>query len=186
VGVGQRNSSSAGAVSHEELERDVVARLTSMEDIVVSEVQLDRDQSRVTIRNLPDIPGTSARIFAAVAEGGVMVDLIVQNAGHSGQANLSFTVARSDLEQCLLLVREVLDRLEGLELTFDREIAKLSVSGIGLRSHTGVGDKMFRALAEAEINVQMISTSEIRISTVIALNRADEALKCLNATFGLA
>jgi aspartate kinase len=115
-----------------------------------------------------------------------MVDLIVQNAGHSGQANLSFTVARSDLEQCLLLVREVLDRLEGLELTFDREIAKLSVSGIGLRSHTGVGDKMFRALAEAEINVQMISTSEIRISTVIALNRADEALKCLNATFGLA
>src|SRR5205085_12478054 len=91
-------------VSHEELERDVVARLTSMEDIVVSEVHLDRDQARVTIRGLPDVPGVSAQLFAAVAEGGVMVDLIVQNAGRGGHANLSFTVPQSDLEQCLLLV----------------------------------------------------------------------------------
>jgi aspartate kinase len=186
VGVVQRCIPSANGVSHEELERDVVARLTSMEDIVVSEVQLERDQSRVTIRNLSDVPGTSAKVFAAVAEGGVMVDLIVQNAGHSGQANLSFTVPRSDLEQCLLLVREVLETGEGVELAYDREIAKLSVSGIGLRSHTGVGDKMFRALAEASINVQMISTSEIRISTVVALHRGEDALQCLNKTFGLA
>jgi aspartate kinase len=157
-----------------------------MEDIVVSEVHLDRDQARVTIRGLPDEPGVSAQLFAAVAEGGVMVDLIVQNAGRSGHANLSFTVRQSDLEQCLLLVRAVLDQWSIAQLTFDRDIAKLSVMGIGLRSHTGVGDKMFRALAEAAINVQMISTSEIRISTVVAVADSDRAHQCLLATFGLA
>ncbi|HVW03001.1 MAG TPA: ACT domain-containing protein, partial [Planctomycetaceae bacterium] len=176
----------AGGVSHEELERDVVSRLSSMEDIVVSEVQLDREQSRVTIRNLPDIPGVSAQIFAAVAQGGVMVDLIVQNISHSGHANLSFTVPKKDLEQCLLLVREVSGAWESARLSYDREIAKLTVMGIGLRSHTGVGDRMFRALAEANVNVQMISTSEIRISTVVALDRGEEAHRCLLTTFGLA
>ena len=172
-------------IAHDDLERDVVARLSHMEDIVVSEVHLDRDQSRVTIRNLPDIPGTSAEIFAAVAEGGVMVDLIVQNAGRSGSASISFTVPRSDLEQCLLLVREVLEHWDAAEISYEREIAKLSVVGIGLRSHTGVGDRMFKALAEANINVQMISTSEIRISTVIALNRGEDAHRSLLQAFGL-
>ena len=176
----------ADGVSHEDLERDVVSRLSSMEDIVVSEVQLDREQSRVTIRNLPDIPGVSAQIFAAVAQGGVMVDLIVQNISHSGHANLSFTVPKKDLEQCLLLVREVVGAWESARLSYEREIAKLTVMGIGLRSHTGVGDRMFRALAEANVNVQMISTSEIRISTVVALDRGEEAHRCLLNTFGLA
>jgi aspartate kinase len=176
----------ADGVSHEDLERDVVSRLSSMEDIVVSEVQLDREQSRVTIRNLPDIPGVSAQIFAAVAQGGVMVDLIVQNISHSGHANLSFTVPKKDLEQCLLLVREVSGAWESAGLSYDREIAKLTVMGIGLRSHTGVGDRMFRALAEANVNVQMISTSEIRISTVVALDRGEQAHRCLLNTFGLA
>ena len=154
--------------SRVELERDVVAKLSSMEDIVVSEVQLDAEQSRITIGNVPDVPGVAAAVFTAVAEGGVMVDMIVQNISHSGHAHLSFTVPRTDLDQCLLLLREALEQWEEAELSFDREIAKLSVMGIGLRSHTGVGEKMFRALGEANINIQMINTSEIRMSVAVA------------------
>jgi aspartate kinase len=157
-----------------------------MEDIVVSEVQLDADQSRVTITNLPDEPGVAAEVFTAVAEGAVMVDMIVQNVGHRGNARLSFTVPRDDVDQCLLLLREVTEQWDGVELSSDRNIAKLTVMGIGLRSHTGVGERMFRALAEANINVEMINTSEIRISTVVAPDRGEEALRCLLETFGLA
>jgi aspartate kinase len=166
------------------LEREVVAQLASMEDIVVSEVCLDIAQARVTIRDLPDTPGIAAQIFSAVAEGGMMVDMIVQNISHSGRASLTFTVPRPDLEQCLLLTREVLETWPGAELSFDEDMAKLSVVGIGLRTHTGVGDKMFRALADAGINVQIINTSEIRVCAVVAGNRGRAALDCLNRAFG--
>jgi len=167
-----------------DLEREVVAQLASMEDIVVSEVCLDTAQARVTIRNLPDIAGVAAEVFSAVAEGGVMVDMIVQNVSHSGRASLSFTVPRPDLEQCLLLLREVIESWPGAELSFDEDMAKLSVVGIGLRTHTGVGAKMFRALADAGINVQLINTSEMRICAVVAGERGQAALTCLNREFG--
>ena len=167
-----------------DLEREVVAQLASMEDIVVSEICLDTAQARVTIRSLPDIPGVAADVFSAVAEGGVMVDMIVQNVSHSRRSSLSFTVPRPDLEQCLLLVREVIERWPGAELSFDEDMAKLSVVGIGLRTHTGVGEKMFRALAEAGINVQLINTSEIRICAVVAGDRGPAALERLNREFG--
>jgi aspartate kinase len=167
-----------------DLEREVVAQLASMEDIVVSEVCLDTAQARVTVRNLPDIPGVAADVFSAVAEGGVMVDMIVQNVGHSRRSSLSFTVPRADLEQCLLLLREVIERWPGGELSFDEDMAKLSVVGIGLRTHTGVGEKMFRALAEAAVNVQLINTSEIRICAVIAGEKGPAALERLNREFG--
>ncbi|MBM3968943.1 MAG: aspartate kinase [Planctomycetes bacterium] len=169
--------------SRDELERDVVSRLAHMEDIVVSEVLLDADQSRVSIRNLPDEPGVAAKIFTAVAEGGVMVDMIVQNISQRGHANLSFTVLRKDLDQCLLLVREVLEPWRDAALSFERDIAKLSVMGIGLRSHTGVGEKMFRALAGANVNIQMVSTSEIRISAVVSPTDGQPALQALLKTF---
>ena len=107
----------------------------------------------------------------------------MQNEGHQGQAHLSFTVPKADLDQCLLLVREVLDQWDDAKLSYDAEIAKLSVVGIGLRSHTGVGEKMFTALADADINVQMINTSEIRISAVVAIDRGEDALAALQTTF---
>lgn len=172
-------------ISRDELERSVVSRLASMEDIVVSEVQLDTQQSRITVRNIADQPGVAAEIFAAVAEGGVMVDLIVQNIGHGHQADISFTVPRGDLESCLLLLRELVERWPGTEINFDKEIAMLSVMGIGLRSHTGVGEKMFRALANATVNVQMVNTSEIRISAVVSPRDASKAHHALLTTFGL-
>ena len=172
-------------VSRDELERDVVSRLASMEDIVVSEVQLDTNQSRITVRNIADEPGVAADVFAAVAEGGVMVDLIVQNIGHGHQADISFTVPRADLERCLLLLRELIERWPGTKISYEKEIAMLSVMGIGLRSHTGVGEKMFRALASVFVNIQMVNTSEIRISAVVAPKDAIKAHAALLSTFGL-
>lgn len=185
IGYRQTDSSTTSDETRDALERDVVSRLASMEDIVVSEVQLDTEQSRVTIRHVADQPGVAAEVFAAVAEGGVMVDLIVQNISQGKQADLSFTVPRGDLERCLLLLREVIERWPGAELSFEKHIAMLSVMGIGLRSHTGVGEKMFRALATAGVNVQMVNTSEIRISVVVAPKEASKAHTALLNTFGL-
>jgi aspartate kinase len=184
VGCSPSTRSAAKPHAGPDLEREIVAQLASMEDIVVSEVCLDTAQARVTLRNLPDVPGIAADVFSAVAEGGMMVDMIVQNVSHSGRASLSFTVPRPDLEQCLLLLREVMESWPGAELSFDEDMAKLSVVGIGLRTHTGVGEKMFRALAEAGINVQLINTSEMRICAVVAGPRGPAALDRLNREFG--
>jgi aspartate kinase len=184
VGVRQTNGGRP-TVGQDELLKEVVGRLSHMEDIVVSEVQLDDSQARITIDNLPDKPGVCAQLFAAVAEGDLMVDMIVQNVSHAGRSEISFTVPRNDLQRCLLLVREVMSAWSGSELSFETEIAKLTVMGIGLRTHTGVGDRMFKALAEAGINVQMINTSEIRISVVVARDRGTAAHACLLKTFGL-
>lgn len=183
VGSGNLNGHGDDAISHEELERSVVARLSSMEDIVVSEVVLEPDQARVTLRNIPDQPGISAKIFTAIAQGGVMVDIIVQNTGHDGTASLTFTVPRTGLEECLKLLQPILSEWTGTQMVHDSHIAKISVMGIGLRSHTGVGDKMFRALAEADINVQMITTSEIRISVLIDHDSGKAAEACLLQAF---
>lgn len=185
IGYRQNSSEVKVHIPREELERDVVSRLASMEDIVVSEVQLDVEQSRVTVRHVADQPGVAADVFGAVAEGGVMVDLIVQNISHGRHADLSFTVPRGDLERCLLLLRELTERWPGTQLSFEKDIAMLSVMGIGLRSHTGVGERMFQALAEAGINVQMVNTSEIRISVVVAPLDAAKANETLLSTFEL-
>jgi len=181
--VGYVQNSAPTELTRDDLERDVVARLAHMEDIVVSEVTLDNMQSRVTVAQLPDEPGVAAELFSAVAEGGIMVDMIVQNASQQRDAHLSFTVPRIDLEKCLLLTREVLEQWPDASLSYDAEIAKLSVAGIGLRSHTGVGEKMFRSLAEAGINIQLINTSEIRLSAVVAANQGEDALQKLLETF---
>lgn len=171
--------------AREELEQEVVAGLTSMEDIVVSEVELDAAQSRVTLTNLPDVPGVAASIFSAVAEGGIMVDMIVQNVSLNGLTSLSFTVPRDDLDQCLLLTRAVVEKWEDGILSYDRDIAKLSIMGIGLRSHTDVGERAFRALAEAEINVQLINTSEVRMSAIVEADQGQHALNKLLEAFDL-
>lgn len=174
--------------SEEDLERralEIVEQLVAMEDIVVSEVQLDTTQSRVTMTRLPDVPGVAAKLFAAVAEGGVMVDMIVQNVSRHGHSNISFTVPREDIDRCLLLIREVAEPWADAKLDYDRNIAKLTVEGIGLRSHTGVGEKMFRAFAEKNVNVELINTSEIRISAVVDAEQGEQAAQILAETFGL-
>lgn len=166
--------------------QEVITSLGSMEDIVVSEVQLDTEQSRVTIGNLPDEVGVAARVFEAVANGGIMVDMIVQNMSHDSHASISFTVPRDSLADCRSLVGDVIKRWPDATLSHARDIAKLSVMGIGLRSHTGVGQTMFRALADADVNVDMINTSEIRISAVVSAEGGETAHRALLQAFGLA
>jgi aspartate kinase len=185
IGYAQRDEHAPPKMAREELERDVVSRLASMEDIVVSDVLLDEQQSRVTLRQIADQPGIAAEVFAAVAEGGVMVDMIVQNVSRDGYAALSFTVPRKDLERCLLLLRELIERWPGSELSYAKEIALLTVIGIGLRSHTGVGERMFRTLSEANVNVQLVNTSEIRFGVVIAPTNAARAHQALITAFAI-
>lgn len=185
--IGEHNSHgrSVRQMNEDELLQAVVGRLGSMEDIVVSEVLLDESQSRVTVHNIPDQPGICTRLFTAVANGHVMVDMIVQNISHSGQAGVSFTVPRSDLDRCLELVHAVLDEWEGASVSCAREIAKLEVTGIGLRTHTGVGERMFRALGDAGVNVRMINTSEVRISALVDTDQGAAGYAALKSAFGL-
>lgn len=166
-------------------EVEAIVGLSNMEDIVVSEVDVDASQARVTVRGLPDDPGVAAELMTAVAEGDVMVDMIVQNTAEHGTANLTFTVPEESLGECLLLVRAVCEQWPEIEIEHSAEIAKLSVLGIGLRSHTDVGRKMFTALAENDINIIIIGTSEIRMSAIIHRDQAETARVALERAFGL-
>lgn len=167
----------------EKRERQVVLQLANMEDIVVSDVLVDTNQARVTILNLADEPGIAAGLFTVVAQGGVMIDMIVQNVSQQGRTNITFTVPRADLQKCLDIVRGAIDLNDGVTLNWDENIAKVSVAGIGLRSHTGVGQKMFHALAENNINILLVGTSEMRMTAVIKRDQAEVAEKALAAMF---
>lgn len=180
--LGIRNGTAAASP---QLTADIISRLDSMESIVVSDITADTDQSRVTLSNLPDDPGIAEAVFTAIAEGGVLVDMIVQNAALDGKATISFTVPRSDLDCAILLLREVMETYAGSVVTSDRRIGKISVAGIGLRSHTEVGARMFRCLATNRINVEMINTSELKLCVVISANDAALAMTHLRAEFGL-
>jgi aspartate kinase len=154
-----------------------------MEDLAVSDVTLDSGQSRVALSEIPDEPGIAARIFSTIALGGVVVDMIVQNVGGDGRASLSFTVPRGDYERTLKLSQQVLEKLGAGTLSSEPDIAKLSLYGIGMRSHTGVATRMFEALAARQINVRMINMSENCVSTVVESGRGDDALAALEDAF---
>ncbi|MFN9719556.1 MAG: aspartate kinase, partial [Planctomycetota bacterium] len=164
---------------------DIVSRLEGMESILVSDISADVDQSRITLSSLPDDPGIAENVFTAIAEGGVLVDMIVQNAARNSEASISFTVPTADLDRSLLLLREVLETYSGSSMTSDRRIGKLTIAGIGLRSHTDVGRRVFRTLGDHQINVQMINTSEIKLSIVIDESESERALGLLRSEFGL-
>jgi aspartate kinase len=168
-----------------EVVADIVSRLEGMESILVSDVSADTQQSRITVTGLPDDPGVARDVFAAIGEGGVLVDMIIQNVARDGRASISFTVPGSDLDRSLKLLQPFLDAHTGTTLTSDRHICKLTIAGIGLRSHTDVGRRVFRTLAEQQINVEMLNTSEIKLSIVIAVTQADRALQSLRSEFGL-
>jgi aspartate kinase len=148
----------------------VIARLqgVDMEELTIDDVALDQSQARVTIVGVPDTPGVAARVFEQVAAAGVFVDMIVQSYnGQHNQATLSFTVAASQCHEAVRVATQLADVFHCQAVTSSPSIAKLSVSGVGLRSHTGVAIRMFRALAEAGINVEMINTSEVRVNVVV-------------------
>jgi aspartate kinase len=166
--------------------RDLMARLSSMEDIVVSEIKLATDHGQITIFDLPDQPGNCSRIFQAVAAGGIVVDMIVQNLGGAGRAELSFSVPKDDLTRALKRTQDAVRAIDaGSRVVGDSDIAVLFVFGVGMRTHTGVARKMFGALAERGINIRMINTSEVCISVVVERSRGEEALAALRSTFAL-
>ena len=155
-----------------------------MEKVVVRGVAVDKDQAKVVVSSIADKPGTAARVFRALAEASINVDMIVQNVGRGGLANLSFTVPLSEKDRAVAALAPAL-RETGGEVSFDERIAKLSVVGVGMRTHSGVAATLFDALARAGINLELISTSEIKISVIIAKDRADEAARAAHTACGL-
>ena len=166
----------------------VVPEEQEMEKVVVSGVTVARDEAKITVEDLPDSPGIAARLFTPLSDGGVVVDMIIQNASTDGTTDMTFTVPSIDRKRtCDILKREVPDLVgkDGERVVFDDEICKVSVVGVGMRSHAGVAKKMFQLLAADGINIQLISTSEIKISCVVAKKYAELALRALHDGFAL-
>jgi aspartate kinase len=162
---------------------DIVARLQRMEDLTIEDVQLDETQGRVTLTRIPDKPGIAAQIFEAVAAENLLVDMIVQGAGRDGLANLSFTVPRDSVGQAVAVVQQTAEQFGCGPVASDPAIDILSVYGIGIRTHVGVGVRMFKALSEANINVELINTSEVRVNVVIDENKGSAGLAALKRAF---
>jgi len=163
----------------------IIKEAKKMEDVLVRGVAVNKDEAKVTICDVPDKPGLAARIFKGLADGDINVDMIVQNVSRTGATDVSFTVNGSDLMRTLKCAREISDNIKAHGVTYDKDIAKVSVVGVGMRSHSGVASKMFKALASRNINIEMISTSEIKISCVIDKSRADDAVKAIHREFRL-
>jgi aspartate kinase len=165
---------------------ELAARLAGMEDILISGVHLNSDHGRITIAGLPDRPGHCSRVFEAVAKGGIVVDMIVQNLTEAGRAELSFSVPRTDLGKAATLVKQLVGGIDSAaRVTADDQIAVLFVFGVGMRTHTGVARKMFGALAARGINIAMINTSEVCISVVVDRSKGEEALAALREVFAV-
>lgn len=157
----------------------------NMEDIIVSGVTLDELEAKVAIRNVPDIPGVSMQVFGPIAEGDINVDMIIQNTGDDGRADLSFTVPKQDLKRSEKIILSLKDTLKFTRIDTDESIAKVSIVGLGMRSHAGVAARAFKILADNNINIDMISTSEIKISVVVDQKDGKKAVQVLHDGFGL-
>ena len=161
----------------------IVQRLQGMEDLTIEDITLDDRQARVTITDVPDSPGVAASVFDAISTGDIFVDMIVQSEARDERASLSFTVLQSHLEQSLQRAEEIGRKLGCGPVTHSRKVAKLSVSGIGMRSHTGVAIRMFEALAKSGINVEMVNTSEVRVNVVVDGGASKKGLQALQEAF---
>jgi aspartate kinase len=158
----------------------------AMEKAVISGVAFNRDEAKITVHDVPDRPGVAYAILGPIAEANIDVDVIVQNVGHDGMTDLSFTVNRSDCARAMKILKEqVQPHIKCREVTGDERIAKLSLVGVGMRSHVGIASQMFRTLAEEGINIQMITTSEIKISVVIDEKYLELAVRVLHNAFEL-
>ena len=156
-----------------------------MEAVLVSGIAYDKDQARVTLCGLPDRPGVSASVFSPLAENGIMVDMIIQTASREGVTDMTFTVSRKDLEKALALMEAKVAEIGGTGVESAPRVAKVSVIGVGMRNHTGVASKAFAALQRENINILMISTSEIKISCLIDEKYTELAVRTLHDAFEL-
>jgi len=156
-----------------------------MENVVIRGVSVERNQAKVTIVQVPDRPGTAARIFTALADTGIIIDMIVQNVSVSGTTDISFTLSKDELPKVEQVLQPVAKEISALDLIAQDGIAKLSVVGIGMRSHSGVAARLFEALSAGGINIQMISTSEIKIAVILDEKMVDKAAGLAHDAFGL-
>lgn len=158
-----------------------------MEEAIISGVAHDRSEAKITIAGIPDAIGRAAQIFGIIAAAGINIDMIVQNASRvmNGRTDLSFTLPMDNGRTAVEALREARASIGYEQLLYDDQVGKVSVIGVGMRSHPGVTSTFFQALAEAGINLQMISTSEIRISVVVAAEQVDEAVRVAHTAFGL-
>ena len=163
----------------------VVNENSGMERLVVSGVTHDKNQARITLKKVPDQPGIAAKIFTPIADSGIVVDMIIQNTRAGGQTDLTFTVPKIEFKRAIEIQKNVAEEIGAEEVFGDENIAKVSVIGVGMKDHSGVASKMFLTLSRENINIMMISTSEIRISCVIEEKYTELAVRVLHTAFGL-
>jgi aspartate kinase len=155
----------------------------SMEDVLVSGVTLDQNQSKITIVGVEDRPGLAARIFGPIAAAGIVVDMIIQNASDVGRTDMTFTVGRDDLRRALEIVRQISGEIGASGVRHEDQVAKVSIVGLGMRTHAGVAARMFEVLANERINIEMIATSEIKVSVVVNSKYGELAMRALHDAF---
>ncbi len=163
----------------------VVKEETAMEKVLVTSVAYNKDEAKVSLRHVPDVPGVAARIFSPLAEHNIVVDVIIQNISKDGFTDLTFTVPRSELKAAIDIIRPTAEKIGVSEIITDENVSKVSIIGVGMKTHAGVAAKMFQALSSEGINIQMISTSEIKISCVIQEKYTELAVRALHDAFEL-
>lgn len=156
-----------------------------MEQPVISGIAFNRDEAKITVRGVPDTPGAAYKILGPVGEANIEVDMIVQNVSADGTTDFTFTVHKNELRKATDVLKDVARDLGARDVQGDASITKVSLVGVGMRSHAGVASKMFKLLAQESINIQMISTSEIKISVVIDEKYLELAVRALHTGFGL-
>jgi aspartate kinase len=156
-----------------------------MEAVLVSGIAYDKNETKIAVMNVPDKPGIAAKILSPLSAANISVDMIVQNVSDSGFTDFTFTVTKADFKKALVITRDVAREIDAKEVLTDENISKVSIVGVGMRSHAGVATKMFQTLAAEGINIQMISTSEIKVSVVIDAKYTELAVRVLHDAFGL-
>lgn len=162
------------------------SRETTMEAALISGIACQKDEAKISVLGIPDAPGTAYQILGAVSDANIEIDVIVQNIAHEGLNDLTFTVHQNDAAQAFELVKAKATELHAKDVAMDEQVCKVSIVGVGMRSHAGIASTMFKALADEHINVQLITTSEIKISVVIAEKYMELAVKALHRAFNLA
>ena len=156
-----------------------------MEEVVVSAITLNKGEAKITVCNVPDRPGIAAKIFNELADNEVSVDMIVQNVSHLRQTDISFTVSKNDAQKAIKTINRAKVAVGVKDVLEDSDIARISIVGVGMKSHPGVAGKMFEVLARNKINIEMISTSDISISCIVQKKFAEMAVRALHSKFGL-
>ncbi|MFC1501018.1 aspartate kinase [Elusimicrobiota bacterium] len=166
-------------------EKKIKSWRKKMEEVVVSAITFDRNQVKMSVIDLPDRPGIASKIFGELAKNAINVDMIIQSAGQDGYNDISFTVHHSDLKKTLSVLGKVNKTLKAKEIIYDDKVAKISIVGVGMKSHAGVAATMFETLAKQKINIEMISTSEIKVSCIIKVGEINKAALALHKAYGL-